>query len=134
MIDSPTTSRTQTAQDLLAAQRSNPAFREEWERLAPARAVAPRVVAYRIEHGLTQTALGRRLGMPPPAVARLESADHVPSIATLVRFSEAMEIESLLDIKPKRRRTSWVTREAHAATVVEQVTTANGSEVLVAAS
>ena len=119
--------------DVLATQLEDPAFRAEWTRLAPARAVANRLVAYRLEHGLTQTALGRRLGMPQPAVARLEAGDHVPSLETLVRLADALDIEFLVDIKPPRRASSWVSPEAERAEVVERVITPNGGEFLVAA-
>ncbi len=123
-----------SAEDVLAEQLGDPDVRMRWERLAPARAVALRLVAYRIEHGLTQTALGRLLGMAQPAVARLESGEHVPSLDTLVRLADALDIEFLVDITPKRRRTSWVSRRARGATVVETVTTDKGGRLLVAAS
>jgi DNA-binding XRE family transcriptional regulator len=123
-----------SADEMLAEELKDPAFRELWARHTPARAVALRLVGYRVDHGLTQTALGRLLGMPQPAIARLESGDHVPSLDTLIRISDALGIEFLIDIKPKDRRTAWVSAEVEQATVVEKVATANGGEVLVAAS
>lgn len=58
-------------------------YLREWERTALARAVAARVIAYRAEHGLSQTALAGRLGMTQPALARLESGEHNrPACAT----------------------------------------------------
>ena len=42
----------------LTRQLKDPHFRAEWERTAVARAVAARLVEYRVEHGLSQTALG----------------------------------------------------------------------------
>ena len=50
-------------EQVLDEELRDPEFRAEWERLAPARAVANRLIAYRADHGLTQTALGRKLGM-----------------------------------------------------------------------
>ena len=119
---------------MLADQLEDPAVRAEWERLAPARAVALRLVAYRAEHGLTQTALGRLLGMPQPAVARLESGEHVPSLETLIRLAEGLDIEFLIDIKPKGKPTCWVSREVEAAKVIERVTTGMGGTFLMVAS
>jgi DNA-binding XRE family transcriptional regulator len=52
---------------------ADPEYRREWERTALARAVAVKVIAYRAEHSLSQTALAKRLKMSQPAVARLES-------------------------------------------------------------
>jgi len=134
-MTSPTTrTRLRSAADVFADQLVDPAVRARWERLAPARAVALRLVQYRADNGLTQTALGRLLGMPQPAVARLESGEHVPSLETLVRLCDALDIEFLIDITPKHARTSWVTRQAETAKVVEQVTTGNGGQLLVAVS
>ncbi|MGH2560179.1 MAG: helix-turn-helix transcriptional regulator [Thermomicrobiales bacterium] len=67
--------RLRPACEVFSRQLEDPNVRAEWDRTAPARAVALRLVSYRAEHGLTQTALGRILGMPRSAVARLESGD-----------------------------------------------------------
>ena len=114
-----------TFEEVLARHLADPEFRAEWNRLAPARAVALCLVAYRVEHHLTQTALGRVLGMPQRAVARLESGDHVPSLETLVRLSEALDIEFLVDITPPGKPSTWVSQDAETATVTEKVATAN---------
>ena len=134
MTNTTVRTRLRSASDVLASQLTDPAIRAEWTRLAPARAVALRLVQYRAEHNLTQTALGRLLGLPQPAVARLESAEHVPSLDTLIRLSDALDIEFLLNIAPRHRRSSWVSPDAASATVVERVTTGNGGRLLVAAS
>jgi len=123
-----------TAKAVLAEQLQDRAVRAEWDAQAPARALAVRLVQYRVEHGLTQSALARLLALKQPAVARLESGAHTPTIGTLLRIAEALEIEILIDIKPATKRRSWVTSRADGARVVERVTTAKGSEVLAAAS
>ncbi|MGQ0824230.1 MAG: helix-turn-helix transcriptional regulator [Actinomycetota bacterium] len=89
------------ADKVLARQLKNPRFRAEWERTAVARAVAARVVEYRVEHGLSQTALARQLGMKQPAVARLEAGEHNPSFGTLARLSNALGIEFHIDVTPE---------------------------------
>ena len=63
----------------------NPEYRAEWERTHVAHEVAQRVIAYRVEHRLTQTELARMLGMRQPHVARLEAGEHEPSLAMLSR-------------------------------------------------
>lgn len=87
-----------TQADLTRRQSSDPAFRDEWDRSALARAVAGRVVAHRVEHGLSQTALARQLGMQQPAVARIESGDHTPSLEVLWRLASRVGIEFHIDI------------------------------------
>ena len=48
------------------------------------------VIAYRVEHGLSQTELARRLGMRQPHIARLEAGDHEPSPRTVARLSRGL--------------------------------------------
>ncbi len=81
----------------------DPEHRREWERTALARAVAVKVIAYRVEHSLSQTALAGRLHMSQPAVARLESGEHNPTFPTLLRLSAALRIELAIDIVPAGR-------------------------------
>ncbi len=84
-----------------ARQLKDPRFRAEWERTAVARAVAARLVEYRVEHALSQTALARQLGMKQPAVARLEAGEHNPSFDTLARLSSALGIEFHIAVTPE---------------------------------
>jgi predicted transcriptional regulator len=89
-----------TAQEILAEQLRDPAFREEWQRTAIARAVANKVVTYRAEHGLSQTQLARKLGVSQPLVARLEAGEHEPTFTTLARLSRQLGLEFHIDITP----------------------------------
>ena len=86
--------------EVLAEQLADPEFRQEWDRTAFARAVANRVVAYRVEHSLSQAELGKRLGMAQSAVARLERGEREPSLGTLARLARRLEIEFHIDITP----------------------------------
>lgn len=95
-----------TADEVLAAQLADPAVREEWERTALARDVALRVAAYRAEHGLSQVALARLLGMHQPAIARLEAGTHEPSISTLQRLARHLGMEFHIVIAPDADRSA----------------------------
>lgn len=75
------------ADQVINEQRQDPAFRAEWDRTAFARDVALRIIEYRAEHQLTQTALARLVGMTQSVIARLESGDQPPSIQTLAKLS-----------------------------------------------
>src|SRR5215212_6402881 len=87
-------------EQILEEELRDPEFRAEWERLAPARAVAISLVGYRADHGLTQTALGRLLGMSQPAIARLEAGDHLPTLPTLLKLTEVLGLEILVTMTP----------------------------------
>jgi DNA-binding XRE family transcriptional regulator len=79
------------------------------DRLAP----GLRVVRYRAEHEMSQSAFGRLVGMRQPHVARLEPGDHEPSLPTLARLSAALGIDFTLTVTPERGR---ATRERATAT------------------
>jgi ribosome-binding protein aMBF1 (putative translation factor) len=92
------------ADEVLVNALEHPAFREEWERTALARAVATRVVAYRVEHGLSQSGLAREMGVSQPLIARLEGGEHEPTFATLTRLARTLGLEFHIDITPTALR------------------------------
>jgi DNA-binding XRE family transcriptional regulator len=89
-----------THEEVLASELQEPEFRAEWERTRFADAVATRVIAYRAEHGVTQTELAKQLGMSQSAVARLEAGDHEPTVATLARLSRRLGMSFHINITP----------------------------------
>jgi transcriptional regulator with XRE-family HTH domain len=91
---------------------ADPEYRREWERAALARAVAVKVIAYRAERGLSQTALAKRLKMTQSAVARLESGEHNPAFPMLLRISEALGIELAIDISPTGQEPQLISKRA----------------------
>jgi len=94
-------SEMKTAEAVRQESLNNPEFRAEWDRTAFAEAVAMRVIGYRVEHQLTQTALARQLGMKQPAVARLEAGDVTPSLDTLSRLAARLGITFHIDVTPE---------------------------------
>src|SRR5688572_22565554 len=85
--------------ELVAEQElADPAFREEWERLAVARAVAATVISYRADHDLSQRELASLLHVPQPQVARLESGEYEPSHKTLMRLASSLGLEFTISI------------------------------------
>lgn len=93
-------SELRTAQDIAKDELRDPEVRREYERTVFANAVAIRVIHYRAERGLSQTALARQLGMRQPAIARLEAGEHEPSLATLARLARSLGIDFSVDITP----------------------------------
>lgn len=92
-------SELRTAEEVHEQDMRDLDYRREHERTRLANDVAIRVIRYRADHGLTQAALARMLGMRQPHVARLESGDHEPSLLTLARLSEALGEDFSVDIK-----------------------------------
>ena len=84
--------------EIEAEHMRDPAYRSERERTKLAHEVAMRVIGYRAEHKLTQTALARQLGMKQPAIARLEAGDTQPSLGTLARLARELGLEFHIEI------------------------------------
>ncbi len=118
-------SRLRSSKDVLKKDLRDPEFRAEWERTALARAIASQVIAYRVEHGLSQTALAKRLGMKQPAVARLEAGEVTPSIETLQRLVPVLDTEIVIDLAPPEREPKLVTRRAQTSSAVEKIEAEN---------
>lgn len=89
-----------TGAELVAEDARDPEVAAELARTAVANQLAILVIRYRVDHGLTQTALARQLGMKQPQVARLEAGAHEPSVATLARLANRLGITFRLDLAP----------------------------------
>lgn len=96
--------------EVVAHELHDDEFRSEWERLEFARVLAARVIEYRADHDLTQTALAKLLGIPQSQVARLEIAEHEPSRATLERLAGRLGMEFTINIAPARREPRQLTK------------------------
>ncbi len=119
-------------EQVLEEHLKDPEFRAEWERLAPARAVANRLIAYRADHGLTQTGLARLLGMSQPAVFRLELGEHLPTLPTLLKLSEVLGLEIVISMAPVNGAGDAPIPELPQARVKERVVTPRGASLTIA--
>jgi DNA-binding XRE family transcriptional regulator len=119
-----------TEEEVLAeALAADPEFAAEWERLALARTVAGRLIAYRSDKGLSQRELAKRLGVSQPRVVELESGEKNPQIETLVKIAATTGIEFAFDVVPVGQEPTLVRRSFKAA----QAHVYAGGSVLVAA-
>lgn len=96
-----TLSELKTGEQLVADDVRDPAVAAELARTSVANQLAILIIQYRVEHGLTQTALAGKLGIKQPAVARLEAGDHEPSVATLARLANRLGITLRLEVEPE---------------------------------
>jgi ribosome-binding protein aMBF1 (putative translation factor) len=67
----------------------DPAFRAEYERLAPYEELARIVIMRRAALGLTQAELATRMGTTASAISRIESGQHATSAQTLKKLGDA---------------------------------------------
>lgn len=105
--------------ELIADELQDDGFREEWNRLAFARAVAVKVIEYRADHDLSQRQLAEQLGLPQPQVARLETGEHDPSQRTLTRLAGSLGIEITISITSEDRQPTALTKRGRDAVVAE---------------
>lgn len=68
----------------------NPAVAREYLTLAPRYQLISQVIAKRLEQGLTQAELARKIGTKQSAIARLESGDANPSVAFLEKLAAGL--------------------------------------------
>jgi transcriptional regulator with XRE-family HTH domain len=74
------------------------------------RSVAEAVTRYRGGHGLSQTALAKLLGWSQPVVARLEAAEHNPTMDTLLTLACTLGLRVQVDVGPKTGVVAKVTK------------------------
>ncbi len=64
-----------------------------YEKLGPEFAVIEMIIKKRIEKGLSQKELARKIGTKQSAVSRLESGTYNPSLSFLQKVSEALDVK-----------------------------------------
>jgi DNA-binding XRE family transcriptional regulator len=62
-----------------------------------ARKLLRSLIAARIKSGLSQAEVARRMGIPQPAIVRLEAGTHSPTLTTLARYASAIGVD--LDVR-----------------------------------
>jgi transcriptional regulator with XRE-family HTH domain len=86
--------------EVLDQALQDPEVRAEWTRSQFARDVATWLLRYRVANDLTQTELAELLGYRQSVVARLESAEHEPSISTLHTLTERLGTTATVVVRP----------------------------------
>lgn len=121
-----------TSEQVLAEELRDPDFKREWDRTAIARAVALKVLAYRTEHALSQRGLAKQLGMTQPQVARLEAGEHNPTIDTLARLAQTLDIEFAIDVHPHQRPPTLLSARARGKNTIASYRTDTAAVLLAA--
>ena len=77
-------------------------FRESYMALEPVYNLIRELLTARVHSGLTQEAVAIKIGTTKSAISRLESGGkHVPSIATLRKYAEAVGCRLEIKLIPK---------------------------------
>jgi transcriptional regulator with XRE-family HTH domain len=101
------------------AVMGNARYRRTLEQLLPYERIARLVIGLRLELGISQDELARRVGTSGSAIARLESGQHRPSVETLRRVADAMGRELVISFgevrSPERKKHETITADHLAA-------------------
>ena len=76
-------------------------IKRAYERLGPEFAVIEMIIAKRIERGLSQEELAKKIGTKQSAVSRLESGTYNPSLSFLQKVGEALGAKLKISLAEK---------------------------------
>lgn len=76
-------------------------IREAYEKLGPEFALVEMIIKKRIEKGLSQKELARKIGTKQSAISRLESGTYNPSLSFLQKVSEALDAKLKISLAEK---------------------------------
>jgi len=77
------------------------AVRKEYNNLAPEFAIAQTVIEKRLEKGLSQSELAKKIGTKQSAISRLESGNYNPSISFLEKVAKALNLNLVISLAGK---------------------------------
>lgn len=86
--------------DYRKQQMQDPEFRAYAEQMQPFADLAKAVVCARIERNLTQQELSKLTGVAQSDISRLESCEGNPSLKTLIRIAEGMDMRLQVSFVP----------------------------------
>ena len=77
----------------------NPTVKTEYEALGPEYEVVKTIISQRIKRGWSQTRLAEAVGSRQPVISRLERGEGNPSLQTLQRIAQALDLSRQVSMK-----------------------------------
>ncbi|EMS77387.1 helix-turn-helix domain-containing protein [Desulfotignum phosphitoxidans] len=79
----------------------DPETRAEYERLAPVWDLRKKMITLRLEKGMTQAEVAKKMGTNKSSISRLESGETVsfPTLATLSKYAKALDCRIKVDFE-----------------------------------
>lgn len=81
-------------------QMQDPEFRAYAEEMQPFADLAKAVVGARLERNMTQQQLSKLTGLAQSDISRLESCEGNPSLKTLIRIAEGLDMRLQISFAP----------------------------------
>jgi transcriptional regulator with XRE-family HTH domain len=79
----------------------DPEFRREYDRLGPLYGIITDLIRIRLDRGISQEELARRMGRQQPAIARFEGGNVTPSFRFLQDLAAALDVDLSIHLTPK---------------------------------
>ncbi len=76
----------------------NKKIRNEYDKLEHEFKIAEVIIEKRLEQGLTQSELAKKIGTKQSAISRLESGNYNPSIAFLGKVAKALNLDLVVSL------------------------------------
>lgn len=78
--------------------KKKPSLKAAYEALGPEYELIAQVIRKRLDKGLTQTALAKKIGTKQSAIARLESGNYNASLGFLKKVAKALDAKLVVSI------------------------------------
>lgn len=88
----------------LNKQLENPEFKKEWDALEPEFNMIQAMIDARKNCNMTQKELAERTGIDQSDISKIETGNANPSLSTLKRLAEGMDMVLRLEFVPKRAK------------------------------
>ena len=85
--------------EFLEESLKNPKIKAEYDKLEPEFAVIEAVLKARVQKGITQEQLAKKIGTKQSAIARIESGNANPSIGFLQKLADALGKKLVIQFK-----------------------------------
>lgn len=85
----------------LDKQLKNPELKVEYDKITPEYELISAVIKSRIEKGITQIELAKKIGTDQSRISRLEKGTLNPSLDFLKRIAEGLDLELHISFQPK---------------------------------
>ena len=90
--------------DYLNEKLKNPEFKKEWDDLEPEYNTIQAIIDARKKCNMTQKELAEKTGIDQSDISKIERGNANPSLSTLKRLAEGMDMILKLEFIPKKMR------------------------------
>lgn len=87
--------------DYLDKKMQNPEFKKEWDNLQPEMDMIQAMIDARKSKNMTQKELAEKTGINQADISKIETGNANPSLSTLKRLAEGMDMVLRLEFIPK---------------------------------